>query len=1662
MAESCVFLPKKGRKEFSELKKRFGHAKAAQIFNAVTSKQFIEDYQSSLKLTEEGVPTLNSILQNELVRHFLGDDAIVNAENKKQPHLADTLDNVKLLMTEAKKFNADNSNYVAIVDYDKEGNITIKVLPKTEETVKQAAIQQNLQRLNELIAETLTSAGVTIGQISKVERAVGRIGITNFNHAKAIGNEFVNLIRIANDLEGYGALSEEFSHLLVAIYKNDPLVSRALDYMMNEKHAREALGEEYDKVLEYQNGDISLVAEEAVGQALRDAFQRTIDKQEVKQPLFKRIVNKILSFFKGLNPATLQNNIYSVDKDLSEFAQQFLQGDKKLTKEQIEKTYENKVLNALSEKAEAQVKALKEVTKNMSKVSALRDNLLELREGEDTSQKAKAWKVFDKINNIVKERVSEEETMAAVAEVLDVVTSEIRKLSKEIQNIDTLGIRDKFTVLMNCLYTAQSFGTSISELKSVLTESYLGDEHIAGQKFMIDDIENTLSEFENVIHKSVDTEGKSSAEIAKMIAEESTKLKLTKDGTAYENTETGDRSKRVTEVIQATDDATSFNKDSGWKTPSTNIGTGLDELVRDTIAGRITEKDGKYEVEGTPLSEVYPNASEEQLQKFVRQILDFKKDLEDKGITLIPRDVTVCGNIETVDGAGRVHKVSVAGTLDLLGYDKDGNWHIYDMKTHHRDSIKRETKVKYAKQLSLYKQFLEDTYGIKVADLTIIPIKVDYPTPKGESSKEGKGTAEYEVSKTKHSKYNGAESNQLLINGEEFKDANPNLGKTFTLDEVDVPINYGKLSGDATNGLGDGGKAITDALSAVDALYTNFMDRFSEVSMKEFIEFLKPFVGETIEVRNKDGKMVPTSIRSILERSDSDISTMQYWFNSMADNPDALLQIFDKVYKRQKTEARLNTIEIMQKIVALGKEFEDRGLSNYDFLYEGDKKHYVRHTIIDGVDYSYDSYAYEKAKKDYIKSLNDKYGEHLEIGSKAYKDKNKDLKTWIKKNSTIIEEESGYRRMIPSPTKYPSKYNSFNATQKEFYDRWMEIKSELDSMLDAKATTLEDTIKIRRSLIERSKDALVNGDFAAFGEGIKSNFVRSYDDDIVYTKGIKGFNGEEIMKLPTYYINNNPNKDWSDLSTDAISTLCAYAEMCCNYNAMRECLNPLEIGRQLVYHGVNNGKGRIIEAKKGGKTLKEAWYLNNQRTESNLTVDIKESKLKEMLDNFFNTKIFQQYLKDAGEMGGVDVNKAASFMLKLGSMCQLGFNGLAQLANVGTGIAMINIEAASGEFFNVRELAHADKEYTSALKDFFGDIGQRAKNSKLALVIDTFNIRQNFTAKRIDFKNKTLVGRIFGPGVQFLGQEMGDHWLYSRVAIAMMLRQKMLDKTTGKEITLWEALETVPVDSKHPNNGHKLKIRDGVVNLDGSTFDRTSISNMQNKITYVNQHLFGIYNDEDMVKARNIIWLRFVMQYRDWIPSQFRYRFGSKTTNLMKGGTVEGYYRTTGRFMKQIFREFKEGNVKLSQTWKSLEPDDRKRIRRAIAEVSQLLFVSAICVFLGKSKDKDRSWAKKLLSYWATRERTELSVLVPSPFMITEGMKIIKSPVANTSIWSDISNLTRLLWPPNYTDEIENGDYKGHSTAYRAFVRSPLTLWYRTINRTLDPEKAEQYYNTDR
>lgn len=91
---------------------------------------------------------------------------------------------------------------------------------------------------------------------------------------------------------------------------------------------------------------------------------------------------------------------------------------------------------------------------------------------------------------------------------------------------------------------------------------------------------------------------------------------------------------------------------------------------------------------------------------------------------------------------------------------------------------------------------------------------------------------------------------------------------------------------------------------------------------------------------------------------------------------------------------------------------------------------------------------------------------------------------------------------------------------------------------------LENSIKIRKTNIERAKGLITKGDFAGLGKEIKSQFVKDYADDINY-RGKTGLNNEEVLTLPIYYVKGG--KDNSDLTTDVISSLIAYADMAINY-----------------------------------------------------------------------------------------------------------------------------------------------------------------------------------------------------------------------------------------------------------------------------------------------------------------------------------------------------------------------------------------------------------------------------------------------------------------------------------------------------------------------------------
>lgn len=166
-------------------------------------------------------------------------------------------------------------------------------------------------------------------------------------------------------------------------------------------------------------------------------------------------------------------------------------------------------------------------------------------------------------------------------------------------------------------------------------------------------------------------------------------------------------------------------KYGAWGIPSTAIGNTADIITRDFLAGHVKDS--------------YPNISKENLTKFVNQLTLFKADLEANGIHVVSEGVMAHGKITMTAEDGTTHDVNVAGTLDLFGYDDEGNFYIFDMKTtrNHSQQKLEDEKAKWSRQISMYADLLRQSYpeiNIDKDNLRIIPINVSYPTPMGSRS----------------------------------------------------------------------------------------------------------------------------------------------------------------------------------------------------------------------------------------------------------------------------------------------------------------------------------------------------------------------------------------------------------------------------------------------------------------------------------------------------------------------------------------------------------------------------------------------------------------------------------------------------------------------------------------------------------------------------------------------------------------------------------------------------------------------------------------------------------------------------------------------------------------------------------------------------------------
>lgn len=158
-----------------------------------------------------------------------------------------------------------------------------------------------------------------------------------------------------------------------------------------------------------------------------------------------------------------------------------------------------------------------------------------------------------------------------------------------------------------------------------------------------------------------------------------------------------------------------------WGTPSSAIGTTADTVTRDFFKGELKNS--------------YPNLSKEDLAFLKNDLRKLKAYFDERfgegNYRVVTTEFPIAAKYTYTDNDGNTKVGIMAGTMDMLIYDNEGNFYIYDMKTS-RSGLNEDKVAGYAQQLTFYKAILEAKYPElkgKIKELKLIQFRVGYPAP---------------------------------------------------------------------------------------------------------------------------------------------------------------------------------------------------------------------------------------------------------------------------------------------------------------------------------------------------------------------------------------------------------------------------------------------------------------------------------------------------------------------------------------------------------------------------------------------------------------------------------------------------------------------------------------------------------------------------------------------------------------------------------------------------------------------------------------------------------------------------------------------------------------------------------------------------------------------
>lgn len=472
---SCSYIMKNKQGEellgFREYRKNLGYTSAKEVFVRALSPDFQKDYSRYIKYDEQNVPTYESVMSIPYVKNLLGTQKLASAAQKNYIWVANTRDDYERLVNEAYTFNTSNPNndsLTAIVEQSEDNKkIRVSIVGKSAENDKKAFDQYGVLTLNNRLSEIFSDLGVNVGLLEQYE-AEHTNGVVDFSKADSMAEGFEKLIRIANNAEGVQALPEEFSHLIIGIFRDHPIVTRSLNILNNNTTlVREILGDEYQAVTDSYEGAENkeeLVAEEALGRVLQEHLLQSNERKQTDDSFtLNKLVSRLVNWLKGVFRKYNINDVIEarqiINDSMQELSRDFLNGKKKITKQELANAKRNAAFNHLREDVDNVLQLVQnaiETERKRLKIIGTKD----MERRNVTNQRIAT------LNGLV----NDHDKLKGLITYAKWALSDLMEANTLLDNISTIEGATKFYQLRNIQTILQSYSEFIKDFRKTLDQ----------------------------------------------------------------------------------------------------------------------------------------------------------------------------------------------------------------------------------------------------------------------------------------------------------------------------------------------------------------------------------------------------------------------------------------------------------------------------------------------------------------------------------------------------------------------------------------------------------------------------------------------------------------------------------------------------------------------------------------------------------------------------------------------------------------------------------------------------------------------------------------------------------------------------------------------------------------------------------------------------------------------------------------------------------------------------------------------------------------------------------------------------------------------------------------------------------------------------------------